>query len=382
MAELPTYFTDFLAEIRLSKDQVSELKTAHMTLRERLQADEGLSPILVSTFLQGSYRRSTIVRPAEGKRADVDIIVVTSLDRFTNSPEQALQRFRPFLERHYRGCYELQGRSIGIELKTVDLDLVVTSAPSEVGSKALGFESVVTMATLEESSDWRLNEFWLPPEKREWLGAQSRMLKAAREAEWQAEPLWIPDRDAKEWQPTHPLAQYRWTVGKNARTGGHFVNVVKAVKWWRRKHPRPEHPKGYPLERIVAECCPDEIGSVAKGLTRTLEQIVACFGDHVSRGTVPDLRDHGVDQNVLHRLTSEEFGRFHDQVAAAARQARRALDEQDAKRSTALWRELLGPEFPPPPEEDGGARGSGGPSGVGGYTPRTERSVPGSGRFA
>lgn len=96
MAELPSYFRDFLANIRLTAEQVSELKEAHSTLSERLKEDEDFSKILVSTFLQGSYRRSTIVRPAEGKRVDVDVIVVTNLDRSSHTPQQALGKFRAY----------------------------------------------------------------------------------------------------------------------------------------------------------------------------------------------------------------------------------------------------------------------------------------------
>ena len=89
MATAPTYFSDFLSAIRLSDNQVSDLKTGHTTLRKRLLADEDLSPIIVSTFLQGSYRRSTAVKPKNGNKSDVDIIVVTNLDSEITTPEEA-----------------------------------------------------------------------------------------------------------------------------------------------------------------------------------------------------------------------------------------------------------------------------------------------------
>lgn len=79
MSTVPSYFKDFLSNIRLSDNQVSDLKTGHTTLRKRLEADETLSKIIVSTFLQGSYRRSTAVKPKNGNKSDVDVIVVTKL---------------------------------------------------------------------------------------------------------------------------------------------------------------------------------------------------------------------------------------------------------------------------------------------------------------
>lgn len=114
--KMVTYFNDFLKNIRLTDNQVNELKSAHTTLRNRLMADEDLKDIIVTTFLQGSYRRSTAVRPKQGKRSDVDIVVVTKLDKEEVTREEALNVFEPFLEKYYEGKYRKQGRSWGIEM--------------------------------------------------------------------------------------------------------------------------------------------------------------------------------------------------------------------------------------------------------------------------
>ena len=79
--DLPSYFTDFLSAIRPTDSQKEDYQKGHKTLRERLNNDEKLSPILVSDFLQGSYRRATAIRPVGDKRPDVDVIVVTNLSR-------------------------------------------------------------------------------------------------------------------------------------------------------------------------------------------------------------------------------------------------------------------------------------------------------------
>lgn len=42
-----------------------------------------------TTFLQESYKRATIVRPKQGKRSDIDIVVVTKLDKEEVTPEEA-----------------------------------------------------------------------------------------------------------------------------------------------------------------------------------------------------------------------------------------------------------------------------------------------------
>lgn len=127
---IPTYFARFLKEIRLTENQVNDLIKGHTTLRKRLKEDEDMSKIIVSTFLQGSYRRSTAVRPKGDSRSDVDVILVTklSMEEYSN-PEDAINVLKPFMEKHYAGKYQIQGRSIGISLSYVDLDVVITAAP-------------------------------------------------------------------------------------------------------------------------------------------------------------------------------------------------------------------------------------------------------------
>jgi hypothetical protein len=370
--ELTSCFNDFLAEIRLTPNQVQDCIKGHTLLRERLEADESLAPAIVSTFLQGSYRRATAVRPHEGHRADVDVIVVTRLsqEEYPN-PQDALNLFVPFLDKHYEGKWEAQGRSFGIHLSYVDLDLVLTSAPSESQLGILGGETAKSLDTVEEAPDLRLIKSWLPSHYRN-SGNAWLIEKAASEAEWKEQPLYIPDREAHCWQPTHPLEQIRWTAEKNGQCNGHYVNVVKAIKWWRRLNPTPKYPKGYPVEHLVGANCPDGIGSVAEGVTTSLENIAQNYLWYARHMVTPFLPDHGVPQhNVLGRVSGEDFAAFHALVCTAATVARAAYDAADAGASAALWQQLFGSRFPLPPEPKSG-----------GFTARSGASNPGGSRFA
>jgi hypothetical protein len=378
--KLDSYFKDFLREVRPTDAQKAAYKDGHERLRKRLLADEKLKPIIVSTFLQGSYRRATGVRPKGDARPDVDVIVVTRLDEGEYTPEKAMNLFVDFLNEHYKGKWEFHGRSIAIELSKVDLDLVVTSAPSEAEEGILRSDSVSTSDTPEDVIDWVLNEAWVELSKRDTAHARNQLLVAKSQPAWKLSPLRIPDRDTEVWQDTHPLAQIQWTWDKSRATNGHYVNVVKALKWWRRvNHPTPKYPKGYPLEHLIGQCCLDGIGSVAEGVTYALEIIRDRYKIHASLGLVPDLQDHGVVQNVFHRITPEEFKEFHGQATEAADTARRALDSKDKQESAALWRQLFGEKFPEPPPDNGGGTGRG-PSG--GYTARKEQGRIGGGRWA
>ena len=383
---LPSYFKDFLTNIRPTGSQVGDFKKGHRTLRKRLFEDETLSPIIVSTFLQGSYRRATAIRPQNGKRADVDIIVVTKLSEDEYTPEAALDLFVPFLDKHYKGKYEPQGRSFGIELSYVDLDLVITSAPSESEIGVLQAESVTTddtPETLGAMDDWRLVPYWISSDSRRdsSISFVEARLKAAREQpEWKTSPLRILDRDAEQWQDTHPLAQIQWTWNKNRSTNKHYINVVKSLKWWRRiNHPIPKYPKGYPVEHLIGQCCPDNITSVAQGATETLERIAHNYQSYAALKITPNLADHGVpSHNVFKRVSGEDFAEFHAQVCEAAKIARQALDSQDIHKSVELWKQLFGKSFPdaPPKKDDGGNNPTGG-----GFTPRQSSTTIGGGRF-
>jgi hypothetical protein len=375
--ELQTDFETFLEEIRPTKNMRDDCRNGHLTLRERLNADEDLQPILVSDFLQGSYRRSTAVRPKNGNRSDVDIIVVTNLSEEKYSPKEAMAKFEPFLNRYYKDKWRPQGRSFGIELSYVDMDLVITSAPSEVDIALLESDAVKSIDELAVVRDWRLNNSWLSLISRASKNNARQLLEfSAQEQEWKSKPLRIPDRNAGTWEDTHPLEQIRVTRDKNKNTNYHFVNVVKSIKWWwLSQFEETKSPKGFPLERFVGECCPDSIYSVAEGLVKTLENISIKYGVYVTLNSKPTLPDYGVpSHDVFKRVTASEFAVFYQSADKAAKLARKAFESKDRTESGNLWRELLGEKFPKPPENNGGENR--------GYILPDNPATPGSGRFA
>lgn len=339
--KMETYFRDFLREIRLTDNQVSELKSAHETLRKRLNAYDDLKDIIVDTFLQGSYKRSTAVRPKNGNRSDVDIVIVTNLDKDEVEPDDALEKFRSFLEEYYDGKFRKQGRSWGIEMSHVDLDIVPTSAPSEVEEKSIENSFIRSDEDIESVIDESFHVYTMKK-------SISNFINMSNSSQWKDEPLYIPDRNAEEWDKTHPIEQIRWTIEKNKNCNGHYINVVKSLKWWRKeKYPDIEHPKSYPLEHFIGDCCPDGIDSVAQGITETLEYIVENYP------IKPFLEDRGVpEHDVFARLTDDEYNDFYDTVKAAAKIARKAYDAESTTEAAKYWRELLGSKFPEGPKEN------------------------------
>lgn len=364
MTALPTYFIDFLREIRPSDPMRKEYKAAHTLLRKRLREFDTIKDALVATFLQGSYRRWTLHRPTNGKKADVDIIVVTKLDPKEWTPGRVLALFTLFAKKYYDGKYEVQGRSIRITLSDVCLDIVPVAAASEAEVGVLTNVDVETLDDLEEDVE---------------EGRAFQKSITTREAKWKTEPLLIPDREVKEWIETHPLKQIAWARNRNAESSGHYVNVMKAAKWMRQRIlPDVKHPKGYPLERAFDECFPTgDVSSVGEALTLMLENFVSQFRVWGLMNLTPTLEDRGLPGlNVMKRVAGNDFGALYRAIVDAAALARAALNAETVKESAEKWRELLGDKFPAPPDEDDD-RGV-----PGGFTPRTGPSAPRPARYA
>lgn len=76
---LASYFTDFLQRIRPTDSDRQAFIAAHTGLRQLLMADQQTARLIVSIFLQGSYRRATAIRAYQGHQPDVDVVVATRL---------------------------------------------------------------------------------------------------------------------------------------------------------------------------------------------------------------------------------------------------------------------------------------------------------------
>ena len=328
-----SYFSDFLGNINLPQETVDALKQAHKTISQQLYQDDDTKSLIVQTFLQGSYARSTIVKPKQGKKADVDVVVVTKIDSRETQAQDVYSTFYPFMERHYGkvsdeedAIVRQQSRSIGISLDDVDLDFVPTAVPStnvqrELSSVAL--DSSFEVATLSDELD--------------------SFFTSTLNSDWKKEPLLIPDYDKNTWEKTHPLEQIRTTVLKNKDCNGFFVQVVKAIKWWRQENlPEIKHFKGYPLERFVGECCPNGITSVQEGIVRTFENIIL-------KPQKPILPDYGVpEHDVFEKLSDEEYQAFYDKVEELLPLAQKAYDSEDFAECIRTWKKFFAdcPEFP------------------------------------
>jgi hypothetical protein len=287
--ELTSDFSSFLSSLQPGEDDVAAAKTAHEKVREQLRTDEDSKEAHTDTFLSGSYARRTAINDIN----DVDVICILDLDHTITGPEVCLAWIEGILGRYYKQT-KRQGRSVGASAA---------------------------------------NKVWLD-------------IVPATPVSTDDGPLWIPDREARQWVQTHPKGQIAAGISKNKVTNGYFVQVVKLLKFWRDTlGTDPCNPKSYILEALIH----GTIGSPcshAEGIVNVLEGIDRAYGSYRNLDMVPVISDPGYTSvNVAKRWSSTEFKAFLGNVKSAAASARSAYSNTSEATSRKLWRQVFGPDF-------------------------------------
>ena len=290
--ELNSHFSGLLGVIEPNSISVTSAKSAHETLRSQLQKDEDASKADPDSYLTGSYARSTAIKDIK----DVDIIVMIDLDHTKTAPEVVVAWVQSILQNYYTQV-RAQGRSVGVITPSgFDLDVV----PSVAMSNRQG-------------------------------------------------PLWIPDRDAGAWVPSHPKGQIAFGINRNEVTAGYYKHLVKIMKHWRdRLTPSASRVKSYILESLVAENIRLKPASYGHEVQQILQGIDISYAPYVVAKIVPTISDPGYPSvNVAKRWKYEEFSTFMKRVKESRAVAEAALAEIDQDRSISLWRQLFGTAFAP-----------------------------------
>lgn len=289
-----TRFTEFLRDIEPSKSTKNDASSAHTTLRDFLKDDADFKVYHVDTFLSGSYRRNTAIRPQkredETERPDVDIIVVTN-HTLTDKPKEVVDLLYTTLKKKYSNIRR-QARSVGIKASKADMD-VVPIIP--YGAMYL-----------------------------------------------------IPDRKQESWLLTNPPKHTTWTTETNQAAGGRFKPLVKLNKWWRRENRTiSKKPKGFVIECITAECMDYVETYYGELFVKTLEEIVEKYRLNVDLNIVPTIADPGGSGTpVTNGITPDAFNGFYNKVKKHAELGRKALSETDPEKATELWQQIFGERFP------------------------------------
>jgi len=290
-------FRNFLQDIEPSSTTKANASAGHTALRQYLKKHEEFGDYHLDTFLSGSYRRDTAIRPQikDGveSRPDVDIIVVTN-HSLSDDPCKVIDLLCDTLRGKYE-CIRKQARSVGIRTSKVDMDVVPIIAPNGISGT-----------------------------------------------------LYIPDRKLEKWLVTNPPRHTTWTTEVNEESGGRFKPLVKLMKWWRRENPTiAKKPKGFLIECITAECMNREESRYDELFIGTLEQIVKQYQASIIFERVPSIDDPGVPgNNVMDGVSFHAFEGFYNKAKTCAELGRKAQSETDNEEELKLWRKIFGSRFP------------------------------------
>lgn len=298
-------FVNLLEEIEPSSSTKEVCATAHARVRSVLQNDADFKKVHVNTFLTGSYKRDTAIRPRriDGvlKRPDVDIIVITN-HTVKDAPADVIAALHKALKNAGYTNLTVNRRSISIFMTTVEMDVVPI------------------------------------------IDTGDGMYK-------------IPDKDAGEWLITNPPGHTTWCTGVNKKADGRFKPLVKMLKWWRRENlPDLRRPKGFILEALVAEHMSYTETSYEELFLKLLKTIKSAYVWDSMWGGVPKLADPAVPGgNVFSHVTAEEFKTFYDTVSRHIGLIEKAQAEADDTEALKKWRAVFGSCFP----ASGGSRSTG-----------------------
>ncbi len=300
-------FRDFLKDIEPSETTKSNASSRHNELRDFLAADDEFKVHHIQTFLSGSYKRDTAIRPRISNgviaRPDIDIIVVTDYT-LDDDPSDVIDAVFNAVQRlknqktSYTAIHR-QARSINVETTTVHMDVVPIIAPG---------------------------------------GMEETLYIANRKYETESE----------KWLVTNPPGHTAWTTEVNKNSGNRFKPLVKLMKWWRRENSTiSKRPKGFVIECIVAECFDADESDYAELFLGTLDEIVSKYQAYVAAGILPLIADPAVPGNyVTSGLAFDAFEGFYNKVMSHAGIGEKIRAETDPDEEVKLWRKIFGGRFP------------------------------------
>ena len=316
MQEMSSYFEKLRKAIEPTPDRKKEAQEADDPVREHLETHECFADRHITTFLYGSYKRSTAV----GDIKDVDIVVVTNYTT-DDDPVEVLDEIKDALAELY------DEPDLADQRRSIRIDRPLPNVPDS----ELTLDIIPAIYQHEDDPDG---------------------------------PLWVPDRDKKEWIPSHPKGHIQRASDLNADSHREraFVQLTKMMKWWwkyqfeKRKPEVVGHerkPKGFWIEVMAGEYANLTKESYPEMIVALMENAFKAFKNFRTTGIMPTLPDPGLrdysDPDYRYIKTSmdkDEFGFFLDVLEESLGWAREALNADSEYEASKLWRMFFGMVFP------------------------------------
>ena len=292
---LEPHFQKFDTNLQLDASRRARIIKAHETLRAALSRAVRVS----DTFLQGSYKNHTAIRPLVGDEYDVDVVVVLERPYFINSwndevaePAEVLDWVRRELEsvRDYAWRLEVKRRCIRLDYAgDFHLDVVPT------------------------------------------LSGGGEVLHIG---------------EGRSWGETNPKGLDTWHTKTNRRLDGSFNALLRMMKRWRDFYELSV--PSVTLAVMLGNYLPDLPRS--GGNTReawVVEAFDALHRHFVNRTQVPVVKNPSLPREDLARdLGWPEFRELKGQVEESRNLVREARQETQLRPAVERYRDLFGDAFP------------------------------------
>lgn len=315
-------FEDFDTALKLDEDQRDEAIELHNELTELLQ-EKGL---IATAFLQGSFRRKTMLAPLR----DVDKVVIVSAELDGLSPDEVMDRLEDV---------------ISVAYPDASFDRVRHALQIDFGEATFLFDTV-----------------------------------PAKETDTADDDVLIANRETGQWDRSNTRELIRTIATRNGETGDRFIHQVRMVKQvivhLLDGNIPGLHVESWSYEALTATLPHDE------AVTITLESAAQMINGAYTEPT-------GVD-TISNRLRPEVIAAAAPVLANAAARAREAFtlaEAGDHNEAIRIWHGLFGTLFPEPAAQDarsalersyagGGVTTSGGVSTVARTTQRSQPARP------
>lgn len=278
-------FEDFISKISLDNTRSKKIQTAHNAIRDFLAEDEEIKLKFYESFLQGSYRLFTAVRPQGDGEYDVDAILSLSLNNSFGTLRGAPEVITWVAERLRNN--ERYKNKVAEKTKCVRVNY------------ADGFHMDIVTAHCSGDTDGIL---LVPP----------------------------------TWKESNPKGFREWCVKRHEKSGEYFYSVVKMLKWWRNIHFGDDgSPKSILHTTLIGQNIPSQSSSLDKALLKTMENINVVLKPHF---IAPEIKNPSLETEVISSSwTSSDFSLFKTKLNEATELVKKALSEKDEEKTIELW---------------------------------------------
>jgi hypothetical protein len=301
--KLHDYFDGLLqGAVNINDDRLRQLEEHTVAIRNYLDADNVLSPLVRSFIRQGSWAQRTIIRPLPGHEFDADLLVSMKPQRlWSDDPAQYLLVLHEALRRsvRYRDRTELKTRCVRV---TYANDCHVDLVP------------------------YLYSPGWFE-----------------RHA--------IVNRRENKFEDVNPAGFTEWMRGRDNLAHGNLRKSIRLMKFLR------DHKRTFSVPSVILTVIAgNQVDWWASRVFEAYGDLPSAFTRLVSdtdkwlqgRPVLPAISDPScAGARFDHRMTQEGYVNFRARFHGYAGKIREAAAGQTLAESVALWRDVFGDQFRP-----------------------------------